>query len=97
MDGKESAYSHVLLPTRLKHSHSGQRAGSHGDIGQFVGRAVRMNTIQIRAFSVNPSQHKCSADMSLISIQSKKRLFIISYENVFQQKPVLKLKSVFQQ
>lgn len=59
----------VWLPAALKDRHGGQTARSHSGIRQFVGAAVRMDAVDMWSILVDATEHKSSANVSLVPEQ----------------------------
>jgi len=66
---ERTSYLHVRLPSTLEYSHRSQTARSHGYVRQFIGRAVRVDSEQVRSCGIYASQYQCCPDMSLISVE----------------------------
>ena len=57
----------VLLPLCLEYRHSRQATGTHGHVGQFIGRAVGVNGEQVSSCGIYARNDKVGTDMTLIA------------------------------
>lgn len=59
----------VGLPARLEDAHGGQRAGTHGDVGQLVGASVGVNGEEVGAGGVDAGDNQVGANVALVAEQ----------------------------
>ena len=57
---------HVGPEAILKGCHGSQGPRPHGDVGQFVGGAVSMNSVEIWSSNIHTSQDKVGSNVALI-------------------------------
>lgn len=53
---------------------------THGDVGQLVCGAMRVDTVEVRPIAIHPTEDQCCTDVALIPKQHKKKTFEVRYE-----------------